>query len=243
MERALTLSKTTIGKKIIMAISGMIWMGFAIGHLSGNLLAFSGPKAFNEYAGFLRDTPALLWGTRFALLFATLAHVGSALALWNRNKEARPSRYKKTADRATDFAAKTMYWTGPVLLFYILFHLVHLTLGGAIFGDASLFGIEGYTFSTENPYNNMVYGFQHWIVVVPYILGVCALGMHLFHGFSSMFQTLGANHPKYNAIWTNGAPVLAALITAGFLSIPAAVQAELITPDVGNNHPIQVEVD
>ncbi len=230
MQKTLTLYDTTIGKKAAMAASGVILLGFTIGHLTGNLKVFSGPEEYNEYARWLRTVPALLWGARIALLFAFLVHINSAFQLWRRNGEARKTRYAKKVDVATDYAAKTMYWSGPILLFYVLFHLAHLTFGGQLFGDAAIFGIEGYTWEPSNPYNNMVRGFQHWPIVVPYVLGVLALGMHLFHGIYSMFQTLGANHPKYNFLRRDLAIALAALLTIGNLSFPIAVLAGYVEP-------------
>ncbi|MBO6940415.1 MAG: succinate dehydrogenase cytochrome b subunit [Deltaproteobacteria bacterium] len=231
MERALTLTKTTIGKKAIMALSGVAMLGFVVGHLAGNLKVFSGPEAFNEYAVWLRTVPALLWGTRLVLLAAVAAHMASAFSLWSRNRGARKNRYAKKKDLATDYAAKTMYWSGPILLFYILFHLLHLTFGGMIWTDgAALFGFEGYTWAHSNPYNNMVIGFTHWPVVVPYVLGVCALGIHLFHGIWSAFQSMGANHPRYNHLRRDLAIALAVFLTLGFLSIPAAAMMGWIEP-------------
>lgn len=230
MERALTLSKTTIGKKVAMAAAGVVMLGFSIGHLSGNLKAFAGAEAFNDYAAWLRTMPALLWTARIVLAGAFLTHTAAAYALWARNRAARPNRYAVKKDIATDYAAKTMYLTGPILFFYVLFHLAHLTLGGLIFGDGSLLGIEGYTFDHQNPYNNMVSGFQHWPVIVPYAIGVIALATHLFHGIWSLFQTIGANHPKYNQLRRDLAIGLAVLIGVGYLSLPAAAWLGYLEP-------------
>lgn len=231
MERALTLTKTTIGKKAIMALSGVVMLGFVVGHLAGNLKVFSGPEAFNDYAAWLRTMPGVLWGARLALLGALAAHLASAFALWSRNRDARKSRYAKKKSLASDYASRTMYWSGPILFFYIAFHLIHLTFGGMIWSDgAELFGIEGYTWAHSNPYNNMVLGFQHWFVVVPYVLGVCALGVHLFHGIWSAFQTMGANHSRYNHLRRDLAIALAVFLTLGFLSIPIAVMMGWIEP-------------
>jgi len=236
MQRALTLYNTTVGKKAAMAASGVILLGFTVGHLYGNLKAFWGAQAYNDYAAGLRDIPALLWGVRLALLFAVSVHIASAAMLWGRNRNARPDRYAKKKDLATDYAAKTMYLSGPILLFYILFHLAHLTFGGEIFGfqgedgAGALFGIDGYVFNRHNPYNNMVMGFQHWPVVVPYVLGVLALGTHLFHGIWSMFQSIGANHPKYNHLRRDAAIALAVFLTLGNLSFPIAVQLGYLEP-------------
>ncbi len=230
MQRALTFYSTTIGKKVVMAVSGVVMLGFTLGHLSGNLKAFSGAQELNEYAQWLRQVPMLLWATRIAVLAAFVVHFASAYQLWQRNKGARKTRYAKQVFTATDYAARTMYWTGPILFFYILFHLAHLTFGHEIFGDSAMFGIEGYTWEASNPYNNMVYGFQHWVIVVPYVLGVVSFGMHLFHGIWSMFQSIGANHPKYNALRRDAAIAVASLLTIGFLSLPIAVMAGYLEP-------------
>ncbi|MEM9067702.1 MAG: succinate dehydrogenase cytochrome b subunit [Myxococcota bacterium] len=230
MQKALTLYSTTIGKKAAMAASGVILLGFTVGHLTGNLKVYAGPEEYNEYARWLRTVPALLWGARFALIFSFLVHINSAFQLWRRKNEARPSRYAKKVDIATDYAAKTMYYSGPILLFYVVFHLAHLTFGGMLFGEGPIFGIEGYEWEPSNPYNNMVRGFQHWPVVVPYVLGVIALGIHLFHGIWSMFQTFGANHSKYNHLRRDLAIGLAALLTLGNLSFPIAVMAGYLEP-------------
>ncbi|MEM6734346.1 MAG: succinate dehydrogenase cytochrome b subunit [Myxococcota bacterium] len=236
MQRALTLTKTTIGKKVLMAASGTVILGFAVGHLAGNLKIFAGAQEFNEYAAFLRSLPALLWGTRIALLVAFSVHIASAFSLWQRNRHARKSRYARKASLASDYASRTMYWTGPILAFYVLFHLLHLTLGGVIFPDNQVLFIEGYVFDPHNPFNNMVYGFQHPLVVVPYVLGVVALGMHLFHGIWSLFQSLGANHPRYNDLRRDLSVGLSALITVGFLIIPIAVLAGLVEPTTETFH-------
>ena len=241
MKRALTLYETTIGKKVAMAASGIILLGYTVGHLYGNLKVYWGPQEFNEYAAGLRDLPALLWGTRLALLFAFSVHILSAFQLWQRNSGARPTRYAKKVDLASNYAAKTMYITGPILLLYVVFHLAHLTFGGELFKDSPLFGIEGYQFNRHNPYNNLVGGFQHWPVVIPYVLGVLALGSHLFHGIWSLFQSIGANHTKYNQLRRDLAIALATFLTVGNLSIPIAVMAGYLEPTTLHFHFPQLE--
>jgi succinate dehydrogenase / fumarate reductase cytochrome b subunit len=223
MQQAVTLYGTSIGKKAVMAVSGAIILGFSIGHLSGNLKVFSpdGARAFNEYAAFLRTVPMVLWGTRIALLFAFGAHAVTAFQLWRRNKNARPVAYRKHKDLETDFAAKTMYVTGPILLGYVLFHLAHLTFG-ATFGT--------FEFEKMNPYNNLVHSFEHPGFVAIYSVAMLALGFHLFHGIYSVFQTIGANHEKYNGLRRDLAVALSVLITAGYLSIPLAVVTGFLKP-------------
>ena len=214
MQRALTLHQTTVGKKVIMAVSGFILVGFTIGHLLGNLQLYLGPEAINGYAAKLHSMPPLVWGTRLVLLFAVSVHIVSAFSLWSRNKAARGSRYKRRKDLATDYAARTMYWSGPILLLYIVYHLLHFTILPAHPGDV---------------YRNVVEGFQVPLIASVYIVGNLALGFHIFHGVYSAFQTLGANHPRYNNYRRDLAIAICAVITIGNLSFPIAVLAGFIT--------------
>jgi succinate dehydrogenase / fumarate reductase, cytochrome b subunit len=218
MQRALTLYRTSIGKKAVMALSGVVLVGFVIGHLAGNLNAYAGPRAFNEYANGLRDIPALLWGIRILLLAAVLAHIVSGLSLIVQNRGARPARYAMKKDIATTYAARMMPLTGITLLAYILFHLGHLTFGL----------LPG--FDVTNPYNNLVLGFQNPWLSAFYIVGNLSLGVHLYHGVWSMFQSVGANHPRYNHYRTDLAVAIATFVTMGFLSFPIMVMAGVLEP-------------
>jgi succinate dehydrogenase / fumarate reductase cytochrome b subunit len=214
MQRALTLHQTTVGKKVIMAVSGFILVGFTIGHLLGNLQLYLGPEAINGYAAKLHSMPPLVWGTRLVLLFAVSVHIASAFSLWARNRAARGSRYKQRKDLATDYAARTMYWSGPILLLYIVYHLLHFTILPAHPGDV---------------YRNVVECFQVPLIAGVYIVGNLALGFHIFHGIYSAFQTLGANHPRYNSYRRDLAIAICTVITLGNLSFPIAVLAGFIT--------------
>ncbi len=178
--------------------------------------------------------PAVLWGTRIVLAGALAVHFSTAYQLWSRNKKATTGgRYHVKKFQESDYAARTMYWSGPILFFFIAFHLIHLTLGGAIWPEgAALLGIEGYAFDKHNPYNNMVNGFRHWPVVVPYVIGVVALGFHLFHGIYSMFQSLGLSHPKYNEYRKDLAIGLSIILVAGFLSLPMAALATAMSDSI-----------
>jgi len=214
MQRALTLHHTTVGKKVIMALSGAVIVGFVIVHFLGNLNLYLGPEAMNAYAAKLQSVPPLVWGTRLVLLFAFGAHISSALALWARNIKARGSRYAKRKDLATDYAARTMYWSGPILLLFVVYHLLHFTILPSHPGDV---------------YRNVVEGFRvPWIAGV-YVAGNIALGLHIFHGIFSAFQTLGANHPRYNSYRRDAAVAISAAITIGNLSFPISVLAGLVT--------------
>jgi succinate dehydrogenase / fumarate reductase, cytochrome b subunit len=212
MQRALTLSSTTVGKKVAMALSGAILVGFTIVHMLGNLQLYEGKEVFDGYAEKLQSMKIVLWTARIGLLFAVLTHIVAAAALFFKNSAARQVAYAKKKDIARDYAAKTMYLSGPVLLFYILFHLAHMTLGQT----------AGLYEWTNSPYDNLVHGFQYWPVIVPYVLGTLALGLHLFHGIFSAFQSLGVNHPQYNHLRRDLAIGLATLLTIGNLSFPVA---------------------
>lgn len=214
MQRALTLHQTTIGKKVIMALSGAVFVGFVIGHFLGNLNLYLGPEALNGYAETLKSLGPLLWIARIVLLLALLVHVGAAFSLWSRNKAARKSRYKQRKDLATDYAARTMYWTGPILLLFIIAHLLHFTIVPAHPGDV---------------YRNVVEGFSNPLVASFYIAANVALGFHIFHGIYSAFQTLGANHPRYNSLRRDVAIALSAAITLGNISFPISVLAGFVT--------------
>ena len=214
MQRALTLHQTTIGKKVIMALSGVIIVGFTIGHFLGNLNLYLGPEAMDGYAATLQSLPPLVWGTRLVLLLAFGAHISSAVLLWVRNVKARGSRYHKRKDLATDYAARTMYWSGPILLLFVVYHLLHFTILPAHPGEV---------------YRNVVEGFQNPSIAGVYIAGNIALGFHIFHGIYSAFQTLGANHPRYNSYRRDAAIAISAAITIGNLSFPISVLAGLVT--------------
>ena len=214
MQRALTLHQTTIGKKVIMALSGAVFVGFVIGHFLGNLNLYLGPEALNGYAETLKSLGPLLWVARIVLLAALLVHVGAAFSLWSRNKAARKSRYKQRKDLATDYAARTMYWTGPILLLFIIAHLLHFTIVPAHPGDV---------------YRNVVEGFSNPLVASFYIAANVALGFHLFHGIYSAFQSLGANHPRYNPLRRDVAIAISAAITLGNISFPISVLAGFVT--------------
>lgn len=215
MQRALTLYSTSIGKKVAMALSGAILVGFAIVHFAGNMNLYAGPEAFNGYAAKLQEIKALVWIVRIALLFAFGTHFVTYVSLMVKNRQARPTRYAKKKDLAQDYASKTMYLTGPMLLFFVLYHLAHMTFG-------QTFG--AYEWVEGNPYDNLVHGFQHLPVALPYVLGVLCLGLHIFHGIFSAFQSIGANHPKYNHLRRDLAIGIATLITIGNLSFPISVQ-------------------
>jgi succinate dehydrogenase / fumarate reductase cytochrome b subunit len=219
---ALAFHRTTVGQKVLMAVSGLVVVGWLVLHMLGNVAVFAGRDAYNEYAAFLADRPPLLWGQRIVVLLALATHIACAFALWQRNNEARPRSYYQRKDLATNYAALTMRYGGVVLLLYIVYHLLHLTVG--------LTSHLGYTFVPGDVYNNMVLGFTHPVVAGVYVLAQLALGMHLFHGIWSLTQTLGAEHPKYNTLRRLISGGVTLVVVLGFVSIPVAVQAGVLQP-------------
>lgn len=218
--------KTSIGGKLVMAITGVLLSLFLVGHLAGNLLLFRGRAAVNDYAEFLKASPALLWAVRLGLLAVFLLHVITALRLAAANRAARPVRYAKEYTNVATQASRTMVLTGLLVLAYLLFHLAHFTVGIThpehhALREAVVRG--GVATTRHDVFSMMVKGFQQPLVSGLYAAAMVLLGVHLSHGVSSVFQTLGLNHPRYNPILRRVGPVFAILIAAGFLTLPAAV--------------------
>lgn len=225
-ERTSTLWGSSVGKKIMMAVTGVILIGFIVAHMAGNLKAYLGKESFNHYAEGLRTLgePFLpygvaLWIARIVLLAAVSIHIVAATQLTLASKRARPVGYKKyEGDLVFSYASRTMVWGGIIILLFVVFHLLHLTLGTVhqsfIHGDA---------------YHNFVTGFQVVPVSLAYIIAMIPLGLHLYHGFWSMLQTLGANNAKYNHMRRPIAMALALMVTLVNISFPIAVLSGIIS--------------
>ncbi len=226
MRRVLNIYRSTVGKKVLMAASGVLFSGFVLGHMYGNLKAFFGPETFNHYAEFLREMGApllmhgqLLWVFRIALVLAVLLHVVPAVQLWLLSSSARPVNYARKLDTLeTTFAARTMIWGGILIGIFVVLHILHLTTGNLhpnfVPGDA---------------YNNLVLGFQWVPVPILYIVVMAAICLHLYHGVWSALQTLGINHPRYNRCRRPLAMIVAAVVFIGFISVPVGVLAGILT--------------
>ena len=197
-----------------MAVSGCILFLFVVGHLIGNLQIYEGPEKLNRYAALLRSMPALLWGVRTVLLAMVLLHIWSSVQLAGRNIAARPVGYRMKKATGSSYASRTMYWSGPIILAFVIYHLLDFT-----------FGRVNPHFQPGNVYGNVVASFQLIPVAVFYIIAMLLLCLHLYHGLWSMFQSLGIAHPRYTPMLRKGAAVLATLIAAGNISIPVAVLA------------------
>lgn len=212
--RAFRFYESTVFKKAVMAVTGLILFAFVIGHLIGNLQIYEGPEKLNAYGRFLRIEPVLLWAVRIGLLVSVLLHILMTVQLALLKTKARPVGYVKKDNSHSSYASRTMYWSGPIIALFIIYHILHLTLGVAQPGY-----VEG------DVYHNVVAGFQNPLISGFYILAMLLLCMHLYHGVFSMFQSLGANHPVYTPLLRKFAALMAFVIAVGNISIPVSVLA------------------
>lgn len=215
--RALRFFEATIVKKAVVAVTGLAMFGFVAAHLLGNLQVFLGPERLNTYSAFLKSNMELLWGARIGLLVCLVAHIIATIQLWQIKNQARPVSYAKKNNSHSSLASRTMYYSGPVILAFVIFHLLHFTLGT----------VHPH-FSEQDVYSNVVYGFLQWPVSLSYIIAVGLLCIHLSHGIWSMFQTLGFSHPRYTPIIKTAARAIAILFFLGFASIPLGVLTGIV---------------
>jgi succinate dehydrogenase / fumarate reductase cytochrome b subunit len=226
MRRVLSLYRSSVGKKILMAVTGVFFVFFVLAHMYGNLHAFQGPEKFNHYAEFLREVGdpifahgQLLWIFRILLLLAVGIHVLAAFQLWWMSNDARPVKYARglTPEEST-YASRTMRWGGVLIFLFVVYHLLHFTIGSV-----------HPNFVPGAAYENLIIGFQSWVVVAFYIIVIGALSLHLYHGVWSGLQTLGVNHPRYNKVRRPIALLVAGGIFLGFISVPVAVVTGIVS--------------
>ncbi|MGW8282984.1 MAG: succinate dehydrogenase cytochrome b subunit [Gemmatimonadota bacterium] len=225
MSRVSSLYGTSVGKKITMAVSGAIFVLFVLVHWFGNLKVFMGPEVFNHYAEGLREfgDPFLaygwfLWIFRAVLFLSLVIHVWTAWSLTRQSWAARGEKYRKKQDLNIDAASSTMRWGGVVLFLFITYHLLHLTTG-TLHPD----------FEPGNAYHNFVTGFQSVPVSIFYMLCMIALGLHLYHGTWSAFQTLGIGGPRAQKIRRPLALSIALVVAGGNLMFPVAVLTGIVS--------------
>ena len=205
---------SSIGRKVVMAVTGLILFGFVLGHMLGNLQVYLGPEALNHYGVLLRQLlhGAGLWIVRVVMLAAVSLHIWSATSLTLESRRARPEGYREQKWKESTYASRTMRWGGVIILLFVIYHLLHFTTG-----TLHPQFVEG------DIYRNFVVGFQSVPASLFYIVAMLALGLHLRHGVWSMCQTLGVSHPRYMRIAHAGAWIFAVLITVGNISFPIAV--------------------
>jgi succinate dehydrogenase / fumarate reductase cytochrome b subunit len=237
---------SSIGRKIIMAVTGLILIGFVIGHLIGNLQIFQEPDHINGYGQFLHSLGALLWIARLGLIASVGLHIWAATVLTLENKQARGTPYGFKHTIQATFASRAMRWTGYIVLAFLLYHLAHFTIGLAqagtfkenlprytMVGDYRVAGfvvVQAGTTAVLDVYNMVILGFQSPIVSLFYIVAVGLLSLHLLHGFASLFQTLGLRSAKWSGALRKVAVVFCAAYFFFNLTIPASVLLGRLQP-------------
>ena len=217
MNWVLNFWRSTIGKKVVMGVTGLIGVGFVIGHVTGNLLVFKSPEAMNEYAAMLKSLGGLLWLARLVLIGAVVLHVTAAWQLSRMSNAARPVGYERRNPQVSTLASRTMRCGGLLVLVFIVFHILHFTVGSV-----------HPSFSHTDVYRNIVIGFSNPVIVAFYVAAMLALGLHLYHGAWSSVRTLGLSSPSKQPLRRLLPTVIAVLVTAGFISIPLAVLLGLL---------------
>jgi len=227
VSRAVRFYDAPIGKKAVMAITGVMLVGYVLAHLLGNLQIYSSnPSQINSYAAFLHNpaNAGLLWGARTVLLLAVILHITASVQLFFQNQAARPIAYVKKDDVPASYAARTMVWSGPIVAAFVIFHVLHLTVGAVL----PLQDVGGNPITPDVRYN-VIAGFQNYGVSAFYIFAMILLCMHLYHGIWSMCQSLGISHPRYTRKLKTASALLAILVAIGNCSIPIAVMTGLLT--------------
>ncbi|HSU55085.1 MAG TPA: succinate dehydrogenase cytochrome b subunit [Candidatus Dormibacteraeota bacterium] len=215
---------SSLGKKYIMAVSGFMMFLFVLGHLAGNLQVFLGPEAINRYGHFLQSNPELIWPARLFLLAMLVLHIWSAIKLSAENKAARPVAYANWQPVGSTYASRTMLMSGIIIFVFIIYHLLHFT------AQVRYINLTGQSFvdftdpeKRHDIFKMMVVGFRQPLVSAFYIVGMALLCLHLSHGVSSMFQSIGWKNKAYGPYLDKGARWLSVLIFLGYASIPLAI--------------------
>src|SRR5438309_11608412 len=222
-----TFYRSSVGKKMIVAITGIILILFVIGHLLGNLQIFLGPDWINGYSQHLRDLGPILWIIRIFLLTTVIVHIYVTIRLAIDNRRARPKAYIEKEHVKATFASRHMLMSGLIVLAFIIYHIAHFTVR---ITDARFALLKPDPLGHYDVYSMMVYGFQSYLVSGFYVLGLFLLTLHLSHGSSSFFQSLGLNDKKLTPRLALGGRIFAWLLFAGYTSIPIAILLGLIKP-------------
>jgi succinate dehydrogenase / fumarate reductase cytochrome b subunit len=223
---------SSIGMKIVMAVTGVVLVLFVIGHMLGNLEIWAGADAINEYGRRLRFIPPLLWVIRLGLLTLVTLHIVAGVRLTFLNRAARPVAYARRQNVATGIAARTMIWTGVLLFGFVIYHLMHFTFRSI---DPTYKTMEDSVHGGQDVFRMVVDAFQRKGVALFYVVAMLFLGLHVSHGAASMFQTLGLTHPRYTSMWKRLGPIVALIVVLGFVSVPLGVLLGIIHPHAGGS--------
>jgi succinate dehydrogenase cytochrome b subunit len=225
MNRLVRLFGASVGRKLVAATTGVLLIAFLVGHLFGNLKVFQGPESLNAYAAFLQGHP-LVWVFRAGLLTVFVLHVWATLSLALENRAARPERYRLYRPQAATFVSRSMALTGILILVFVVYHLLHFTLG--------IVGPGGVAFAQAHEqldvYAMVVQSFQSPLIAGTYILAMLLLGLHLLHGAASAFQTFGVRHESYDALIKGVCFALTAVLALGNAAIALLVFLGRVSP-------------
>jgi succinate dehydrogenase cytochrome b subunit len=214
--------KSTVGAKIVVAVTGFMFVGFILAHTMGNMLVFLGAEALNDYAQMLQAVPELLWMARIGLIVALVLHVFLTLKLTSLNRAASPQKYAKTVHQKANFASKAMRFGGIAIFFFIFYHLGHFTFGTVNPAEYNVHevvnGVE-----RHDAYSMLISGFSHWWNVAIYLIATIFLGLHLKHGVQSMVHTLGFNGEKLTEGAEKVGQLIMIVVVLGLGSIPLAI--------------------
>lgn len=203
---------STVGKKIVMSLTGAMLLSFVLIHMLGNLQLYAGPTKLNAYAAFLKSAPMLLWGARLMLLCVVSLHVLIGITLAYRNFRSRPIAYTKYRSHPYAWVSRNVLWAGLLIAGFVAYHLLHFTLG-----------VVHPSFDSDNVYQNVILGFSYWPASLCYGIAMIGLGLHVYHGAWSMFQSVGIDAPRQGLWRRYFATAVTILILAGNLSFPIAV--------------------
>jgi succinate dehydrogenase / fumarate reductase cytochrome b subunit len=226
MRRFITLYRSTIGKKIIMSVTGLLFIGFVIAHMIGNLQIFVGQDKFDGYAAMLHGPLGdALWALRIILFVAVILHITMAGQLARRARAARPVGYHKRDPQVSTLASRTMRWGGVLIAAFIVFHILHFTIGAIdpahAFNRADAMG-------RHDIYGNVVASFRIWWVSLLYVVSMIVLGFHLWHGAWSSPRSLGVAHPSEHPRRRRLSAIIAIGVSVGFILVPVAVFTGLV---------------
>lgn len=222
------MNNSLIISKMLVAITGLMMVGFILGHTAANILVFLGPdlgrELLNAYAAGLRETPLLLWGARITLSIAVLVHIILTIKLTMLNRAAKPVGYKVTKTRRANFASKGMMLFGLVILFFLVYHLLHYTLGVTHPDYMNLVDTQG----RHDVYSMVIAGFSEPLISLFYVLGVISLGFHLRHGIQSMVHTLGFNGTKLSERVNKIGTLVSIIVTILLALIPISILLDIV---------------
>ena len=225
MSRLLRIAQTSVGRKLLMAATGLAMLGFVVIHLLGNLKVFFGPEEVNSYSEMLHQHPGIIWPARAGLLLFVLCHIVVGFALWSRSRAARPTGYHRQKTLRASLASRLMPFSGLALFGFIVYHLLHFTFLVVNREHSQAFDSAG----RHDVYAMVLAAFQSPFLTGGYVLAMLGLGLHLWHGAQSLPQTLGLHHSAYNGLIRGTAKALVVLLVLGFSSLPLSIFFGLLT--------------